>query len=440
MHGDEFYPPPLVIFELAESCHRLADAIGEYQKHLAGKPLREVETGQPKLVWLSLVDSLYRTSNIGAGGGSLLSPDGDDETEGWEHSIALSDSLQTGQRFMRILKYRLRNALPSGMNLIDTVVRWYAKATSDRGRNKRARLLAWWAALDGFDEFADEIRQSTRGLNSTSWNEALRHVTEQPNVTIDELEDVVKHIIADRQRGHDDNFYQDVWTGRFLLRVEQRRELADPSALFPGEGDYWDRFDVLLEESFTWPDLDDFLTGRDDKELREDIEALALGPLDYDSEPFAAPLGLWVGAGFADSFDLWIESGLETHLGSLYRAGWRPENRSAVTTEQAPPAIPEAPPADGPLDGNRFRLHGVPHEFTHKRWQLLNAMWGRDFRNRYDVETEIWDGFQGGDTLKALMRDLTSDLRRIGYPRFISKVRSDDSLVWKDFPQCAKAH
>ncbi|NLF72448.1 MAG: hypothetical protein GX575_25720 [Candidatus Anammoximicrobium sp.] len=88
--------------------------------------------------------------------------------------------------------------------------------------------------------------------------------------------------------------------------------------------------------------------------------------------------------------------------------------------------------ADGPLPGNRFRYDGRVHDMRPVPWKLLAALWERDERNMHDVEEEVWE-VGGGSQLKDAMHDLKDFLQSIGYPRYVSKARRSDSLVWKAF-------
>ncbi len=87
---------------------------------------------------------------------------------------------------------------------------------------------------------------------------------------------------------------------------------------------------------------------------------------------------------------------------------------------------------DGPLDGNRFRFAGQVHEMSPVPWKLLAAMWERDERDMHDVEEEVWE-VAGGSQLDDAKHDLKAFLRGIGYPRFVSKARRSNSLIWKAF-------
>jgi hypothetical protein len=88
--------------------------------------------------------------------------------------------------------------------------------------------------------------------------------------------------------------------------------------------------------------------------------------------------------------------------------------------------------ADEPLLGNRFRYAGQIHEMRPVSWKLLNELWGHDQRDMHDVEDTIWE-VAGGSQLKDAQHDLKDFLESIGYPRYVSKARGSDSLVWKAF-------
>lgn len=102
--------------------------------------------------------------------------------------------------------------------------------------------------------------------------------------------------------------------------------------------------------------------------------------------------------------------------------------------DDEPTAEHQAMEPDGPLPGNRFRFAGQPHDMRPVPWKLLNAMWDRDERNMLDVEEEVWQiAIADGSQLKSAMHDLKNFLERVGYPRYLSKARRSDSLVWRDF-------
>jgi hypothetical protein len=105
------------------------------------------------------------------------------------------------------------------------------------------------------------------------------------------------------------------------------------------------------------------------------------------------------------------EGGLETARASEAQGSDLPASSAA------PPALPEPPPADGPLADDCFACGGASHRIPHLQWLLLKTLWNK----RKGVGTErvlkaVYGEDDGEGRLKSLAHDLKATLKRLKIP------------------------